>query len=206
MFDTEKFIQLIKSQSGRDLFNQYSSKCDLHDRDDAPHIREDNLREYLNAVNSCDSILIGEAPGYIGCRRTGIPFTDNSHLKSVSDTYNLCKLNTATKSGKDKENSALYMWREISRLNNPPFVWNLIPLHPYKQGPLKNRTPVKRDYENTKDVIIYLLENGNFNQFYSVGRIAEKYLEGLGHSSTYIRHPSHGGSTIFKRQIRQYFD
>ena len=206
MFDTEEFIQLIKSQSGRDLFNQYSSKCELHDRDDAALIRENNLREYLKAVNKCDSILIGEAPGYIGCRRTGIPFTDNSHLSSVSSVYNLGKFDNATKSGKDKENSALYMWREISKLRNPPFVWNLIPLHPYKQDPLNNRTPVKRDYENTKEVIIYLLKNGNFKQFYSVGRIAEKYLEGLGYLSVYIRHPSHGGSTIFKNQIRQYFD
>jgi len=160
----------------------------------------------LKAINTCDAILIGEAPGYIGCRRTGIPFTDNSHLGSVADTYNLGKLNIATKSGKDKENSALYMWRAMTRLNNPPFVWNLIPLHPYKDNQLTNRTPVKRDFENTKELIIYLLENGNFTKIYSVGRIAEKYLGQMGYTSTYIRHPSHGGSVIFKNQIREYFD
>ncbi len=205
MFDTEEFIRLIKSQSGKGLFNQYSGRCELHDGEEAPLIRENNLREYLNAVKSCDSIIIGEAPGYIGCRRTGIPFTDNSHLSVVSTTYGLDKLNTATKSGKDKENSALYMWREMSRLDNPPFVWNLIPLHPYKDSQMTNRTPVKRDFENTSEVILYLLKHGNFTKLYSIGRIAEKYLAKMGYSSTYIRHPSHGGSVIFKNQIREYF-
>ncbi len=206
MFDTEEFIRLIKSQSGKGLFNQYSSRCELHDREDAAKIRENNLREYLNAVKTCDSILIGEAPGYIGCRRTGIPFTDNSHLGSVSTTYDLGKMNMATKSGKDKENSALYMWREMSRLDKPPFVWNLIPLHPYKDNQMTNRTPVKRDFENTKEVILYLLEHGKFSKFFAVGRIAEKYLEQLGYSSTYIRHPSHGGSNIFKKTILNNFE
>jgi hypothetical protein len=40
----------------------------------------------------------------------------------------------------------------------------------------------------------------------SVGRIAEKYLGQLGYDPAYIRHPSHGGSVIFKNQIAEYFD
>jgi hypothetical protein len=49
MFDIEEFIQLIKSQSGKDLFNQYSSKCELHDTNNAAFIRENNLL-YLKVI------------------------------------------------------------------------------------------------------------------------------------------------------------
>ncbi|MCY3413909.1 MAG: uracil-DNA glycosylase [Candidatus Heimdallarchaeota archaeon] len=193
----------MKSLEGPLLFNPYIDTCVDHDVVSASEIRESNLRIYLESIQTTRSILVGEAPGYLGCRRTGLPFTDNHHLDVVSSLYGLPKFKQATKSGKNNENSALYMWRELKNLEYPPFVWNLIPLHPFgKESQLSNRTPIKRDFEISKTAITYLLNTGEFDQILAIGRVAEKYLIQLGYSVTYVRHPSHGGSTIFKNQLK----
>ena len=77
VFNPEKFVELIKSIKGSNLFNPYTQLCPHNDQEGANNIRETNLLEYLKVVFAADSILIGEAPGYLGCRRTGLPFTDN---------------------------------------------------------------------------------------------------------------------------------
>ncbi len=207
MFDRYKFIEILKSIEGVNLFNPYTDTCDQCDGEDAAKIRENNLLEYLKVVDSTNSIIVGEAPGYLGCRRTGLPFTDNDHLSIVQRIFGLGEMKQATITGKNRENSALFMWRTIGRLKKPPFVWNLIPLHPYKRDKqLSNRTPIKKDYHVSNIAIEYLLENGGFDKIIAVGRIAEKYLGEMGYECTYVRHPSHGGSGIFKEAILREFD
>ena len=206
MFDIDEFVDIIKSTSGENLFNPYTDSC-IHDSEGACGLREKNLRTYLGVVGRTDTIVIGEAPGYLGCRRTGIPFTDNDHLDKVAKIYNLNNLNRTTKTGKEKENSSLYMWRTIEKLPEPPFVWNIIPLHPHDEdNQFSNRTPNKMDYLSTKKVISYLLKNGDFERIIAVGRVAETHLINMGYRCLYVRHPSFGGSKIFEQQILQLFE
>lgn len=205
-FNIDEFVDILKSITGEYLFNPYTDSC-IHDAKGGSDLREKNLRKYLEVIEKSDTIVIGEAPGYLGCRRTGIPFTDNDHLDKVAKIYKISRLSKATKSGKDKENSALYMWRTIQELSDPPFVWNIIPLHPYdSDNQLTNRTPNKMDYLNTKNAISYLLEHGNFERIIAVGRVAEMHLINMGYKCFYVRHPSHGGSSIFREQIQNLFD
>ena len=80
MFDAEEFISLLKSLSGKNLFNPYTDECSLHDRKDGARIRERNLRKYLSALSKTKTLILGEAPGFLGCIRSGLPFTDTRHL------------------------------------------------------------------------------------------------------------------------------
>lgn len=202
MFVIDKLVEKIKSISGPNLFNPYTDVCPFHDKKNAAKIRERNLRQYLEVVTQTNKIIIGQSPGYIGCRRTGLPFTDNRHIKTVMEIYNIKDLKVATKSGKDKENSSYFIWKSLSKLNYHPFIWNVIPSHPFQENnQLSNRTPNQKDLAISKNVIKYLLERGGFKDIYAIGKIAEKWLLTLGYPCKYIRHPSFGGSRIFAKQI-----
>lgn len=58
------------------LFNPWKERCEFDICDDAPQFRRERLRAHLN----CDAkfILVGEAPGYQGCRYSGVAFTSES--------------------------------------------------------------------------------------------------------------------------------
>lgn len=207
MFSIDEFISILKSLKGSELFNPYTDTCPINDEPNSHEIREKNLRKYLKAIYQTNTLIVGEAPGYLGCRRTGLPFTDNRHLEVVQQIYGLERLEIATTKGKDKEQSALFMWRVNRELKHPPFVYNIVPLHPYKKGkPLSNRTPRKSDYENTKAAITYLLENGGFKQVLAIGRVSEKHLKELGYDAKYIRHPAQGGSNEFTELMNKYLE
>jgi hypothetical protein len=80
-------------------------------------VRRDNLRLYLNTMKKRNPsiMLIGEAPGYKGCRLTGIPFSSEYILKEnpffKANNYKLIENNKALR----KESSATIVWRELDK-------------------------------------------------------------------------------------------
>ncbi len=67
------FELLSKRQNSQTVFNQYSNEKILN-----------NLGLYLDFFFKLNNniLLIGEAPGYNGCRITGIPFTSGSVIQN----------------------------------------------------------------------------------------------------------------------------
>ena len=176
--------------------------CPFHDLPNSPLIRQYNLLQYLEKAKSLDIMLLGEAPGYLGCRRTGLPFTDERHLSIFAQYYQTSPLKIATKSGSSNEKTAFFMWNTLPELKARVFLWNAIPLHPHQTNiPLSNRSPSMADFHATQVALEYLLENGHFPKIFAVGRVAEKFLHKLGISPVYIRHPSRGGSSYFRQQL-----
>lgn len=208
MFDTEHFLHmLVNTDTGNMLFNPYAHFCVEHDYSFAPFIRKDNLRLLLHKIDQFDTILVGEAPGHLGCRKTGIAFTDELTLSKAGKIYNIDEFDTATLNGNSKEASATFMWKVLEKLKNPPLMWNIIPFHPHeKDKPLSNRTPNRDDYHIAEDVINYFFNTTKFKKYFAIGRHAEKYLKKLGLNPIYIRHPSHGGSNEFKEGMYKYFE
>jgi hypothetical protein len=152
--------------------------------------------------------LVGEAPGYMGARKTGLAFTSDHLFPIVEKVYDIQGLRVATIEDNYKELSGSHVWNVLPKLKDPPLLWNLIPLHPFKSldNPLTNRTPTKKDYTVTENAINYFFENFEFDKIYSIGRVAEKYLDKLGFETEYVRHPSMGGSNIFKKTILNNFE
>lgn len=207
--DTDKFIQILKEVESPLLFNPYRDVCDIHDYNLSVGIRTENLRKILKKIDSFDSILIGEAAGYLGCRRTGYAFTDEYHLKTIEIIYGIERLLKATshQSPKTREQSATHVWEALSNIKNPPFLWNIIPMHPHTaEKSLSNRTPNIRDYAITEKAIKYFLNHTSFDRYFAIGRIAEKYLIQLKYIPIYIRHPSMGGASKFKEAIYRNFE
>ena len=202
-FDVIDFIKILQEVTSENLFNPYTDFCKDNDKIEAPMIRTQNLRRYLETTLNAKIMFIGEAPGYLGCRRTGLPFTDERHLKQAGDFLGTTFQN-ATDGGKDKEISALHVWEVMKDVTEIPFIWNIVPFHPHeKDVQLSNRTPNKRDFEASMKAIEYLMDTRDFDTIYAIGNKAFDKLTEMGYKHIRkVRHPSHGGSNIFKDTMR----
>jgi hypothetical protein len=163
----------------------------------------DNLRVYLTHMNKTQGkrvLLVGEAPGYKGCKMTGIPFTsgrvfekiDHPLLKQIRPKLKISQL--------EAENTASIVWSYLSTRKSVPLFWNSFPFHPHPKGHVnKNRAPNAEEIKLGRDYLkkLYAL--------YQPDRVA-----GIGHKGVecakksfpdekivYIRHPSYGGKSDF---------
>ncbi len=105
--------------------------------DELSVVRCENLRIYLNRMQLLNPsvMIVGEAPGYNGCRLTGIPFTSEYILKNqvvpgIFEPEYGYKFQTGTKH--QKERSATIVWNALSELHKHcpmPLIWNIFPFH-----------------------------------------------------------------------------
>jgi uracil-DNA glycosylase len=150
-------------------------------------------------------LLVGEAPGYYGCRQTGIPFTSGTIIKEA-------KHGLFQEIGKEvvlfeelSENTATIFWNCICNFSAIPVIWNTFPFHPHQKGlPEKNRKPNALEIKEGKEYIKMIYEIFRPKILCAVGKTAEKVLKELYPSDDiiYIRHPSHGGKMKFIEGIQ----
>lgn len=171
-------------------------------------IQRNNLYLYLSEMMKIKPtvMLLGEAPGYLGCKLTGIPFTDENILISNKFVPGNGKYKTY---GMQKEDSATAIWQAFEDANFLPLLWNSFPFHPHNEGEINtNRTP--KAFE-IRDIGVHFISElcniYNIQSIYAVGRKAENtvkkfYSSRLPKDEAYIRHPAHGGQIICKNQIK----
>ncbi len=203
--ESELFIEILQKIKSDRLFNPYTDLCTL-DKNNAPEIRTNNLKIFLDNIDRFDTILVGEAPGHIGARKTGLAFTSNHILNTTEKVWRIKGLEIATKIPFYKELSATHVWDVLPKLVNPPLLWNIIPLHPFKGEQFTNRKPNNLDHLICKLAIEYFFNNTEFKNIIALGRVAQKILRGLGFDVQYIRHPSMGGSNKFKAAMYELFE
>lgn len=162
-----------------------------------------NLRSYLNLlINEVMDIkmLIGEAPGYLGCRITGIPFTSSEQLTNSKHPL-ISKIKPELKfSNIESENTANFMWDFLSDKPIIPLLWNSFPFHPHhKNAPKTNRAPTADEIIIGQKYLLGLYEIFTPQAIASIGRKGEKALQIAFPNETilYIRHPSYGGKSDF---------
>jgi hypothetical protein len=163
-------------------------------------IRRNNLKVYLTKMKNLNPkyLLLGEAPGYKGCRLSGIgftsekvlfdnPFFQNEQIEFINETDKL-----------ESEISATIVWSEISKLTSKPLIWNIFPFHPHSVADIQsNRTPTNTELEEGKRFLRDLLQIFEIQKVIALGRKPESQLTDIAIPSAYVRHPANGGKNLF---------
>lgn len=170
-----------------------------------------NLELYLTRLKKqrVNTILVGEAPGYKGCAKTGIPFTSefimmNYNNEVLGQRYGYRRLDHQAKL--QKENTATIIWNEIGQYGQLPLLWNIFPFHPYKQNNVNtNRAPRNSELKDGMEFVKMLLSM--FPEISTVIAVGNRAHAGLTQNKIECiktRHPSFGGKTEFCACVSQY--
>ena len=200
---------LADAELPENAFNEYAAG----DANNA--IRRSNLRLYLRAMAARQpvSLLVMEAPGYRGCRLTGVPVTSRKLLlegvRSLDMFGRKAGFCDVTDAGFERvygEQSATIVWSTLASLNVTPFIWNTFPFHPHKAGqPLSNRKPLKAEIELGAVFLSRVIELWEFKQVIAVGNVAHESLHKAGMNCEKVRHPAHGGKNDFVAGLTAFF-
>lgn len=196
-------IKLLQSFKSPNVFNPWtdSDPMDL-EPDRAPEQRAARLAAHFDCQPKF--LLIGEAPGYAGCKFSGVPFT-NEALISEGKVPRLTWCGRFTSRPLPwREPSATIVWGELRKLSIDAEVvmFNAFCCHPHKPGePYSNRAPTRSELESDGNIAILtaVMERFRGARFVPVGKVAQAALKRLGFlSDTCLRHPSMGGATEFR--------
>lgn len=200
----DSFIESLASvPSACGVANQYAYESE------ANSIRRENLRLYLEHMAALrpDILLVGEAPGYRGCRLTGVPFTSEFIMLNGSRSSGLFGQSKGYRKASEstriyREQSATIVWETLGRLPKVPLLWNAFPFHPYKMdNQQSNRIPNSRELETGKRFLEELVGLFDIGKIAAVGNTAEATLAAMGIACCKIRHPANGGKREFVEGI-----
>lgn len=200
--------ELAVTEVTPNVYNQYSYESVEND------VRRKNLLIYLNRMYKLKPriILVGEAPGYRGCRITGVPFTSDHLLMNNMDGLNLfgreSGYSLADYNKKlQKEATATIIWETLIKYDLMALAWNAFPYHPHKkENDESNRTPLKGELLIGEKFLIKMIEMFEIKKVVAVGNKADESLKRLSISATKIRHPSQGGKNEFVEGIKKLKD
>lgn len=192
--------QLALSPLSSRVFNFYAGDSA------AAAMCRDNLEQYLTLMTQHRPawLLVGEAPGYRGCRQTGVPFTSEQILLShprFGSAHGFGGLPAVPTP--QREATATIVWRTLDDLALIPLLWNVFPFHPHRDGEsLSNRTPTATEIQAGEPYLRELLAAFPVKIVVTVGKKASYALGRWGIEAAAIRHPAHGGAVQFRRELK----
>ena len=189
----EKLIhQLAKQKNSPILFNPYLNQ-DL----------ASNLKHYLELMTEISGkrvLLVGEAPGYKGCKHTGIPFSSGSVFQEIKHPLIKQLRKKVVLKQIESENTASIVWRYLCNCSVTPLFWNAFPFHPHpKNSPNLNRAPNQTEIKKGIPYLTHIQKIFRAEVIVGIGRSGTKaaQLAFPDLEIEYIRHPSHGGKSEF---------
>lgn len=196
--------ELAVTEVTPNVYNQYSYETQEN------AVRRKNLLIYLENMYKLkpEVILVGEAPGYRGCRLTGVPFTSEYLLMNNMKGLNLFGREAGYRLAceKDKllkEATATIIWETLLKYEMISLGWNAFPFHPHRAGNGEsNRAPLKSELLIGEKPLLKIIEMFNIKKVVAVGRKSEESLEKLNISCDKVRHPAQGGKNDFVEGIR----
>ena len=192
--------------SGRKgLFNPWKDCC-LHDaQGNGPAEKLARLALHLD----CDPkfILAGEAPGYQGCRYSGVAFTSERLIgEGAIPRIPAPSGRLSTRKLPFSEPSATIVWETLRRLGiaERTILWNAVQLHPHRLDKLwSNRTPTPEEIRLGEPALRILIEAYPKAKIVAVGTKSQKLLLQMGIPVVgAIRHPAYGGATEFASGLK----
>lgn len=171
-------------------------------------IRRKNLTEYLTIVHKArpSVLIVGEAPGYRGTRRTGVPFSSEKIVLSHPFFTSRATFAIEHVGAPTAESSASIVWKTMDELGFYPLIWAAFPFHPHEPGDTEsNRAPTKDELLLGQGFLKDLMEIFSITEVVAIGRAAEKTLGMIDIIPTaQIRHPSHGGANLFRKGLADF--
>lgn len=195
---------LAGAQTAPDACNEYAYGSPYND------LRRANLRRYLHHLAQPDTLLVMEAPGYRGCRLTGVPVTSRKLLLQGVPALGLFGAANGFVDVPEPgfehiqgEQSATIVWGTLAEIGVVPLVWNTFPFHPHQPGqPLTNRKPRQPEIEQGAFFLRALLDQYQPGRVIAVGNVAESSLRRMGVACAKVRHPAQGGRNDFVAGLR----
>lgn len=205
-------IHEISNHKFIDSFNPYNDICEYFDAPNSHKVRKKNLEKYLEYFSKLDSIdlWVGRDLGYKGGRRTGIPFTSENNIDTLNFKLGL-DLKVESKSKViSSEVSANTIWEIFNNLPNNIIFWNIYPYHPHEKGnQLSNRKFNREEEVFGLRILKALIDSLNINRIICIGNDSANSLKKtkiVDIPITSVRHPSYGGVTIFKNQMKDLYE
>ncbi|PDV97664.1 uracil-DNA glycosylase [Candidatus Chloroploca asiatica] len=187
-----------------DAINMYAG-------DDPPGnaIRRANLALALHLAQQRgpDLIIVGEAPGYHGARRTGVPFTSERILLADEGQFGAARgFALATNDGRiSAEQTATLVYRELAALGLYAVGWNAYPLHPHRPGnDQSNRLPRAAELALGRPLLRQMLALFPGVPVVAMGRVAAAMLTALEVPHHAVRHPAQGGAVAFAEGLKAF--
>lgn len=187
------------------LFNPWRDHCPHDAAGNGPAEKLERLALHLDCVP--EFILTGEAPGYQGCRYSGIAFTSERLLGEGS----IPRIPTpsgrlSTRRLPFSEPSATIVWKTLYRLGiaERTLLWNAMQLHPYRSDNLwSNRTPTPDEIRLGEPALRMLIEAFPSARIVAVGKKSEGLLREMDIPiAGSVRHPANGGATEFAAGLK----
>lgn len=182
------------------LFNPWRDACPADLPGNGPQDKLLRLAAHL----ACEPkfILCGEAPGYQGCRHSGVAFTsERLLLEGAIPRVSIPANRLTTRRLPYSEPSATIVWKTLSRLGiaEHTILWNALQMHPFRPGEHEsNRTPTDAELMQGAPAMRLLVETFPKAKVVAVGRKSELLLGQMGVATAgQVRHPANGGATAF---------
>lgn len=187
------------------LFNPWRDSCPHDSAGNGPADKQGRLALHLD----CDPefILVGEAPGYAGCRYSGIAFTSERLLgEGAIPRIPVLQGRLSSRRLPFSEPSATIVWKTLYRLGiaERTILWNALQLHPHRPDNLwSNRTPTPEEMSLGEPALRILIEAFPSAKIIAVGKQSEKLLHDMGiPTAGSVRHPANGGATQFAAGLK----
>lgn len=187
------------------LFNPWKDSCPHDAVGNGPATKLERLSQHLD----CDPefILVGEAPGYQGCRYSGVAFTSERLLgEGAIPRIPALQGRLSDRRLPFSEPSATIVWKALYRLGiaERTILWNAMQLHPYRTDELwSNRTPSLEEIKLGEPAMRLLVEAFPKAKVVAVGKKAEGLLREMGiQVAGAVRHPANGGATEFSSGLQ----
>lgn len=201
MLKEEVFPVIPRYEQGKPLFNLYAQVNEDFENADAAQLRQQNLYNYLSSFPRIPTVLvIGEAPGWRGCRFSGVPFTSEAQL--ASSILPFSGVRTSLFAEPLREISASCFWKELQKFHPNFLAWNCMPFHPHQPDqPISNRSLSLQEMRVYQPILVHLIRLLEPECILAVGQKAALSLGDLSIPHIPIRHPAHGGYRQFRQEI-----
>ena len=189
-----------------DLFNPWRDHCPHDAAGNGPEAKLQRLALHLDCEP--EFILAGEAPGYQGCRYSGIAFTSERLLgEGAIPRIPALPGRLSTRRLPFSEPSATIVWKTLYRLGiaERTILWNAMQLHPHRADNLwSNRTPTPDEISLGAPAMRMLIDAFPRAKIVAVGKKAEGLLAEMDvQVMGAVRHPANGGATGFANGLKE---